>query len=162
MRSLLLLIPIAVSLNACVVETRPAPPPPSTTSQAASPGQGQQHPAYLHALSDLRYARAELIAKGGDGNQKWDERNAVAEIDAAIAEIKRAAIDDGKNLDDHPAVDAREPRSGKLHHALATLRQSRADIEHEEDHASVRGLRDRALQHIDAAIRLTNDGINAS
>ncbi len=171
MRSLLLLPCLALVLSsaACVVETRrepprPPPPPAAAQSQPVAPATpaANQHPAYLHALSDLRFARAELVAKGGDGSQKWDERNAVAEIDNAINEIKRASIDDGKSLDDHPAVDAHEARSGHLHRALSSLQQSRADIEHEEDNASVRGLRDRALSHIDAAVRLTNDGIKAS
>jgi hypothetical protein len=90
---------------------------------------------------------------------RWDERVAVEHVDRAIAEIKRAAIDDGKPLEEHPAVDAKEPRSGRLHKALAALRQARADIEHEEDDASARGLRNRAVEAIDAAIHETDQGI---
>ncbi len=42
-------------------------------------------------------------AEGGDVEMKWDERDAVAAIDRAIDELKRAAIDDGKNLEtEHP------------------------------------------------------------
>jgi hypothetical protein len=110
-------------------------------------------------LSDLRNARANLERKGGDAVMRWDERAGIEHIDRAIAEIRRAAIDDGKPLEDHPPVDAHEPRFGRLHKALAALRQARADIEHEEDNASVRGLRNRAIEHIDLAIRATNDGI---
>ena len=72
-----------------------------------------KHPAFLHALSDLRYARANLEKKGGDSQMKWDESTAVGAIDRAIADIKQAAIDDGKNLDDHPPVtNAKEPPRG--------------------------------------------------
>jgi hypothetical protein len=93
---------------------------------------------------------------------KWDEHDAVVEIDHAIEEIKRAAIDDGKNLNDHPAIDAREPRAGRLHEALAALRQARADVAQEEDNAFAGGLRNRALHNIDEAIRHTEVGIQAA
>ena len=33
------------------------------------------------------------------------EQRAIQEIDQAIQDIKRASIDDGKNLNDHPPVD---------------------------------------------------------
>ena len=62
------------------------------------------HPAYLHALSDLRMARAYLDQIAWPPVQK-DEEHAIREIDAAIGEIKRASIDDGKNLEDHPPID---------------------------------------------------------
>ena len=66
------------------------PPPPPPPSQDA-------HPAYLHALSDLRYARA-LLEKPARADVKWDETKAIREIDAAIKEIRAASIDDGKPL----------------------------------------------------------------
>ena len=49
---------------------------------------------------------------------KWDEHHALEAVDRAINDIKKAAIDDGKNLQDHPAVDTQEPRAGRLHKAL--------------------------------------------
>ena len=39
----------------------------------------------------------------GNWAQQNDEVEAVHHIDAAIGEIKKASIDDGKNLADHPA-----------------------------------------------------------
>jgi hypothetical protein len=93
---------------------------------------------------------------------KWDEHVAIAAIDRAIAEIKAAAIDDGKNLDDHPPVDAKEPRHGRLRKALDALRQAKRDASEEEDNPTVKGLRARAVRHIDEAIRLTEAGIAAA
>jgi hypothetical protein len=126
-------------------------------ARAEQPG---KHPAFLHALSDLRYARANLEKKGGDSQMKWDEATAVGAIDRAIADIKQAAIDDGKNLDDHPAVDAKEPRAGRLHKALAALEKSRKDIKEQEDNSYANGLRDRAVADIDNAINFTKQGIS--
>jgi hypothetical protein len=113
-------------------------------------------------LSDLRNARAHLERKGGDRQMKWDEHDAIVDIDRAIHDIKGAAIDDGKNLDDHPPVDAREPREGRLHKALAALRSARVDIEKEEDNANAVGLRARAIHDVDEAIRFTEAGIRAA
>jgi len=120
-----------------------------------------KHPAYLHALSDLRHARAHLQRRGGNVGMRWDEHTAIAEIDAAIREIKEAAIDDGKSLEDHPPVDVRLDWSGQLHRALELLHRAREDVRGEEDNGLARGLRRRALGHIEEAIRFTRQGIAA-
>jgi len=119
-----------------------------------------KHPAFLHALSDLRYARANLEKRGGDPQMKWDEATAIAAVDRAIADIKQAAIDDGKNLADHPPVDPKDSRAGRLHKALATLEQSRKDISEKEDNSFAAGLRDRAVADLDSAISFTKQGIS--
>ena len=75
---------------------------------ARNAGAQPQHPAYLHALADLRDARAHLERPDG-GALHAEERSAVEEIDHAISEIKKAAIDDGKNINDHVHVDANRP-----------------------------------------------------
>jgi hypothetical protein len=90
---------------------------------------------------------------------KWDEREAIASIDRAIGDIRQAAIDDAKNPQDHPPVDAREPRAGRLHRALAALRAAREDIGKEEDNAFANGLRARGLHSIDEAIEFTARGV---
>ena len=159
------LVAIVAGSAGCTIENRPPPrsePVQSTTVVTSETTRPAHHPAYLKALADLRDARANLERKGGDVQMRWDEREAVAAADRAIGEIKNAAIDDGKSLNDHPAVDAKEPRSGRLHKALAALRQARADIEHEEDNAQSRGLRERALHNIDESIRATEEGIKAA
>jgi D-alanyl-D-alanine carboxypeptidase len=134
-----------------------APAPVVARPVAVAPAQA--HPAYLHALADLRLARAMLERKGGDRAMKWDEHVAVESIDRAIADIRQAAIDDGKNLQDHPPIDAREPRAGRLHKALAALHQAREDISKEEDNAFANGLRAKGLHNIDEAIQFTERGI---
>lgn len=117
------------------------------------------HPAYLHALTDLRHARAHLERRGGNAEMRWDEHTAIREIDAAIQEIKLASIDDGKDLADRPGVDARLDWRGQLHRALELLRKARQDVRRDEDNRFARGLQRRALEHIDLAIRLTEQGI---
>jgi hypothetical protein len=85
-----------------------------------------------------------------------EEEQAINEIDKAIEEIKRAAIDDEKNLNDHPPVDAGMDRGGRFHRAMELLDKAHNDIAREEDDPSVRGLRDRALHHIDEAHRIVD------
>src|SRR3569623_635768 len=106
-----LLIASACAGHATVV-AEPAPPPPAAAPApapapapvvVASPAP-QAHPAYLHALTDLRHARA-LLERPAKADVKFDENVAIREIDAAIYEIMQAAIDDGKPLSDHPPVD---------------------------------------------------------
>ena len=58
-----------------------------------------RHPAYLHALTDLRHARAHLGQLAPTDHMDNEEQHAIEEIDKAIWEIKHAAIDDGKELE---------------------------------------------------------------
>jgi hypothetical protein len=118
-----------------------------------------KHPFYLHALSDLRAARWMLEHRPGDAAVSGNEDVAITEIDAAIGEIKRAAIDDGKNVGDHPNVDVPADRPGHLHKALELLRKVHSDVAREEDDPVTRGLRDRAVGHIDGAIHATERAI---
>jgi hypothetical protein len=120
-----------------------------TMSASAQPAPGE-HPAYLHALSDLRDARAHLERPDG-GALHHEEKDAIFEIDKAIGEIKAASIDDGKGLSDHVPVDAHLPWSGRLHKALDLLDKAHHDVAREEDDPATRGLQHRALEHIDKA-----------
>jgi len=110
-----------------------------------------KHPAYLHALTDLRTARWFLEHQAGDAKVYGDEDVAITEIDAAINEIKRASIDDGKDLHDHPNVDVHEHGS-RLLKSIETLKKAQADVNKEEDNPEVRQLRHRSLEHIEHAI----------
>jgi tetratricopeptide (TPR) repeat protein len=117
-----------------------------------------KHPFYLHALTDLRHARAHL--EHGDGGQlRREEQEAINQIDAAIAEIKKASIDDGKDLNDHPAVDAGLDHAGRLHRAMQLLDKAHQDIEHEEDNSFAQGLQQRAFGHIDRAKHAVEEAI---
>jgi tetratricopeptide (TPR) repeat protein len=117
---------------------------------SAAPAPGREHPAYLHALSDLRDARAHLQRPDG-GELRDQEKKAIHEIDDAINEIKKAAIEDGKDLNDHPRVDAHMDWGGRLHRALELLDKAHNDIAREEDNGFAQGLQQRALDHIDKA-----------
>src|ERR1700727_694900 len=119
-----------------------------------------KHPAYLHALSDLRSARWMLEHRAGDAAVSGQEDVAITEIDAAIREIKKAAIDDGKDIHDHMGVSDVADRPGRLHKALDLLHKTHDDVAREEDDPATRGLRDRAVGHIDGAIRATEQAIH--
>jgi hypothetical protein len=126
----------------------------------ASADQPGKHPAFLHALSDLRFARAHLERKkGGDAEVKWDESQAIGDIDGAIRKIKEASVDDGKNLTDHPPVDAKLARAGRLRRALEALNAAHHDVAKEEDDAFAQGLKKRAISDIDSAILRTKEGL---
>ena len=129
-------------------------------SACASQPPPNKHPAYLHALSDLRTARWMLEHRPGDAAVSAHESEAIAEIDHAIAEINRAAIKDGKNVHDHPVADYPSDNRGRLHKAAELLRKVRADTFREEDNAAARGLRDRAIGHVDAALHATERAIH--
>ena len=120
-----------------------------------------EHPAYLHALTDLRHARAHLQHPDG-GELREQEKKAIHEIDEAINEIKKAAIDDGKNLNDHPPVDRQMDWSGRLHRALELVDKAHQDIAREEDNGFAQGLQARAILHIDKAHHHIEEAIAVS
>ena len=120
----------------------------------------EEHPAYLHALSDLRDARAHLERPASYKNKvKWAEKAAIGEIDAAIREIKKASIDDGKDISVHVDVDTNLQWGGRLKHAKELLKGAREDIEKRETNDVAKGLKKRAFQHIDAAIAEVDRGM---
>jgi len=118
-----------------------------------------RHPAYLHALTDLREARWNLEHRPGSPAVSAQEDIAIAEIDRAIAEARRAAAEDGKNLADHPPADANLNRAGRLHHAAEFLRKARNDVAREEDNPEARRLRRAVVIHIDNALAATERAI---
>jgi len=128
-------------------------------SAMAQPPQGR-HPAYLHALTDLRDARAHL-QRPDHGELREQEKKAIHELDAAIDEIKKAAIDDGKDLNEHPPVDTRLDWPGRLHRAIELIDKAHNDIAREEDNRFAQGLQQRALEHIDKAHHHVEEAIQA-
>jgi hypothetical protein len=117
----------------------------------ASPAPGKDHPAYLRALSDLRDARANLERRPAGGELREQEKKAIHEINDAIDEIKKAAIDDGKDLNDHPPVAANMDWPGRLRRALELIDKAHRDVAQDEDNRFAQGLQQRALVHIDKA-----------
>lgn len=119
-----------------------------------------KHPAYLHALTDMRAARWNLEHRPGDAAVSAQEDVAITEVDRAIGEAKAAAAEDGKNLAYHPAEDARLDHPGRLHHALELLRKAKNDISGEEDNPETRDLRHRVFEHLDKSIHATERAIH--
>jgi len=118
-----------------------------------------RHPAYLHALTDLRAARWNLEHRPGDAAVSAQEDVAIVEADRAIREAKVAAMEDGKNIEDHPHEDADLDRPGRLHHALDLLQKAKDDVAREEDNPEARNLRNRIVEHTDKAIEATRHAI---
>jgi hypothetical protein len=123
----------------------------------AAPAQGR-HPAYLRALSDLRAARA-LLDRHDGGELRHEEKEAIHAINDAISDIKKASIDDGKDLNWHPPVDTRLDYPGRLRQAREFLESARRDVSQEEDNSFAQGLQQRAFGHIDKALHETNECI---
>ena len=121
---------------------------------------GGEHPYYLHALSDLRAARWMIEHRPGNWAQTNDEIEAVRQIDLAIGEIKKASIDDGKNIADHPPVDEASEHNGRLHASVDFLKKARQDISHDEDNMFAQGLQQRAYGHIDNALSAVRKAIH--
>ena len=88
----------------------------------------QQHPAYLHALSDLRAARWMIQHRPGNWNTTVDEMAASQKIDDAINEIKKASIDDGKDINDHPKAQEINEHAGRLVKAIRITEKERLGI----------------------------------
>lgn len=122
--------------------------------------QPPRHPAYLHAISDLRTARWLLEHRPGDAAVSAHEGEAIAEIDRALHELSSAAVNDDKNIHSHPPTDLPPDNRGRLHKAADLLRKVRNDTYREEDNPSSVALRDRALGHVDAALNATERAIH--
>jgi hypothetical protein len=120
----------------------------------ASADRPGRHPRYLHALSDLRAARAHLDQLAANEQRDAEEQHAIRKIDDAINEIKRASIDDGKNLNAHPPIDARMMRGERFRKALELLDSAHRDVSMEEDDPQSQGLQGRIIAHIDEAHRI--------
>jgi hypothetical protein len=137
--------PLIVTTTGCAV----APPPPVP-----------HHPAYLHALTDLRDARWNLEHRPGSAAVSAQEDVAIVEIDRAINEANAAAIEDGKNIYQHPPEDARLDSRGRLHHAEELLHKARSDVAQGEANPQAVELRNRVIGHIDIAIQATQHAIH--
>jgi hypothetical protein len=124
-------------------------PPPAATGLIKPPGPAI-HPAYLHAISDLRYARA-LLFRPDWRPVMHDQQAAVEEIDHAIGEAKRAAIDDGKNIDDHPPVDRGLGWEGRFRKAMELLNSAEHDLSEPETNGAASAWRNASLGNVQHA-----------
>jgi hypothetical protein len=125
-------------------------PPPGPPPMMAPPPRPALHPHYLSAIADLRYARA-LLYRPDWRDIMRDQRGAVEEIDRAIAEAKQAAIDDGKNPDEHPPIDRGLGWEGRFRKAMELLDSANRDLSFEEDNRNAAAWRASAMRHVQTA-----------
>ncbi len=119
-----------------------------------------EHPAYLHALTDLKRAELAIATRHGDHAMSVHEHYAMQHDQAAQSIIYQVAPEEKKNVDAIIAADT-DPalKNGKLHDALAFLKKAHADIDEAESDTALLGERKRALQEVDAAIFEVNAAI---
>jgi hypothetical protein len=116
---------------------------------SVTPAQAQG-PRYLHALANLRQARGWI--QSDTRPQFADLRHhAIDEIDHAINEVKRAARDDGKNVNFTPPADSAGRPGAPIISALQLLDDAHSDVSAGQDLPENQGLQTRALNQIDAA-----------
>jgi hypothetical protein len=137
------------------------PPPPPMTYAPPPPPRPAAHPHYLSAIADLRYARA-LLYRPDWRDVMRDQRAAVDEIDHAIGEAKQAAIDDGKNPDDHPPIDRNLGWEGRFRKAMELLDSASRGLSFEEDNRNAGAWRNAALRHVQAAKDSVGRAMHAS
>jgi len=123
----------------------------------------QKHPAYVHAMSDLREAYWLVDHRDSrDPIAKDEERRAAGAIRAAYQSLRDASIVDEKNIGDSPPPDMNfDRRAGRLHAAMDLLRDAHNEVNREEDDPAARGFKQRALNQIDRAAAETDAAIHA-
>ncbi|HXX44599.1 MAG TPA: hypothetical protein VEJ38_07715 [Candidatus Acidoferrales bacterium] len=119
-------------------------------SASAAPDYG----AYHDALGQLRTARA-YIEHPDSGVLHDQEKNAMAEIDAAINELLSVA-NDGKGPDDHAPLDSHKRWIARLNEAAKLLNKAHDNVQRENDGS---GAKDRAIQHIGQASKYIQQAI---
>lgn len=111
------------------------------------------YPAYAHALYNLRAARWMLVHKPGNYKQAPEEPEAVKQIEAAIHEITRVGINDGKAMEDDPPADEYPDHISHLKTAYSFLKKAREDVAHGEEDRHTNLLRGPSYKYIDEAVR---------
>lgn len=122
------------------------------TSQRAEAQEPGRHPAYLHALSDLRAARTFLDKL--TPNERLDEAqaHAIQEINEAISTVERAALDDHKGLREQAPIDAHIAPGPRFRKAQEALTAALRDVNQEEDDPRTRDVKARSIAHIQNAL----------
>jgi hypothetical protein len=110
----------------------------------------EAHPYYLSAIADLRYARA-LLYRPDWRDAMRDPRASVEEIDRAINEARQAAIDDGRNIDDHPPIDRNLGWEGRFRKATELLDSANRNLSFEEDNRNASAWRAAAMRNVQNA-----------
>ena len=124
--------------------------------RADTPG---AHPYYLHAIADLRAARAYLSTID-EQNVEQDKGAAIIEIDRAITMIWRAAQRDQKSVEHPTHIDARLSHHDRFTRALILLGNAHRDLSAPESNRANLAIRNVALGHVDQASRDVHQAIS--
>jgi len=108
------------------------------------------HPAYLHAIRDLRQARGILQYNFGKPAHIAAANAAIPQITAAIDDLKTASHLDEKSLGSVPPPKSVD-QAGRFHEAEALLDSAFHDVNLPESDPVARPFKDHALDHIDHA-----------
>jgi hypothetical protein len=120
-------------------------------------------PDFFRALADLRHARAYMENAPGNGAMHEEERQAIYEIDQAVNEIKRAGIDDGKDIHDHPPIDPRMDWPGRLERTRSVLDAAEHDVARGvAADRTLEKLRDHVMEHTSKARHHVNELVKMS
>jgi hypothetical protein len=109
-----------------------------------------ERPHYLHALSNLRQARA-LLQSDRRPEFGFERNHAIEEIDFAIKDVKAAARDEGKDAQFTPPPATEGDPYRPMRSAIALLDDARRDVAAGLDAPEDRDLQFRTLKHIDEA-----------
>ncbi|TWB23590.1 hypothetical protein FBZ89_102347 [Nitrospirillum amazonense] len=132
----------------------------SACATAPHPAHAQPaHPAYLHALSDLRMARA-LLDRPAEYNVVRDQFAAIDHVNGAIGEIRHASYDDGRDPNWNPPIDTNINHRGRLTKALDLIATAEHDLRSEEDNPYAAGWRNAAFHHLEEARHAVEHAIN--
>ncbi|AXC15316.1 hypothetical protein ACPOL_6072 [Acidisarcina polymorpha] len=118
------------------------------SAPAQMPG---HHPAYLHALRNLREARSLLQTNFGNPVHAQAAAQALNEIEHAINDLKNSAGADGKALQDVPPSNRNLPPAGRFHQVADLLRAAHNDVSGAESDPAAIQNRDGAERRIDSA-----------
>ncbi|MGD0832020.1 MAG: hypothetical protein ABR907_13840 [Terracidiphilus sp.] len=113
---------------------------------SATPARAQA-PRYLHALSDLRTARAFLLMDGRPAF-RGDRDLAVQELERAIKEMQEVVIDDGRNPWHTPPPQSEGNPISPIRQAIRMMNEAVGDVEQGRDDPRTAGLQARSIQHI--------------
>jgi len=128
-------------------DTAPLPPPPAPLPPPPPAPVAAVHPRYVQAISDLRYARA-LLFRPDWRDVMRNQRAAVEEIDRAIGAARAAAIDDGRNPNGTPPIDARWGWRDRFGKAVELLNSAERNLSFAEDNRAAAGWRAEALANV--------------
>jgi hypothetical protein len=124
------------------------------TIAAAQVQQPAENPYYPKVLAELRLAR-ELL-QHAPGERALDlKTQALGEIDAAMSELERATVKDGKSRDDRVYADSRGKGLDPYYQAIKALARAQGEMVNNQSDPAKRDWRLYVAGHIARARQLS-------